>query len=422
MLILTLATALATAPTLTTPSSQDVQIQLRGDVYGARMDTPIRVRAIASASDPVSVLDANARALSDLASWVELSAQAVDLDDYGRFRLVVSAVDALPVRVSSSRASRPMAVSEALRRGTWSASDRVLAIGGALRASGVAVTAFATPTGEVVLGISCDDHSLNVDAVEHRWRSSSGETRVRWVVWDGQQPIGRVDDEGRLRGLEGRPPSGRALELVSARAPAFARSRAVPHQVSLRGATGSLSLVRHPDAAGWLSLAPERHLSVGLASAREHVRASGLLSAARRHTRGIADESARIDALIRLVQGAFVYEPGPVRTVPELLERGRGDCDQLSLVLGALLMELGYTEDELVIVSWPDHLGLAVRPKGAFPKNAAHLTLEDGRYVLVDVTHYVWTGDRLTSRWGRTSPKHGSQVTVRRLDRAGSRG
>lgn len=413
---LVLTAALASNPALTTAS--DPIVHLRADLYGARMDTPLRVpRVAASGEDPLSVMDANTRALGELAAWVELSAEAVDLDDYGRFRLVVAAIDALPVRtvVGGGRGT----VTDALAAGRWGPDGRLLAIAGGLRAAGVATQVFEDGRGRLFVGISCLDADLNVDAVEHRWRRHQGgqtrEIRVRWVIWDGEGPVGRVDYDGALRALDSAPPTGRALRLVDARAPAFTLSRAVPHAVQAQGGLGTVFVVRHPDAAGWLALAPERHLPAALPAARAHVRASGLLDVARRAIAGLPTEAERVDALIRLVQGTFVYEPGPVRTVPELLERGRGDCDQLSLVLGALLLELGYDASDLVIVSWPDHLGLAIRPRGTFPDGVAHLTLDEGRYVLVDVTHYVWAGGRLVSSWGRTSPRHGTQVTVQRL-------
>jgi len=420
VLIAWLATqALASGPVAHTAAPAPVQsaVHLRADVFGARMDTPVQVPAVQARGDALSVLDANARALQDVAIWVELSARAVDLDDYGRFRLLVAAVDALPVR-TGGRASTRVTVSDALRSGRWTDQDRLLAIGGGLRAMGVAAAPFHAPDGRLLLGVSCDDRDLNVDAIEHDWRlvrnGQRQHVRVRWVLWDGQRALGTVGGATGVKPLDRALPHGRALSLATPRAPDFTYSRTIRQTRQVQGQP--VSFVRHPDAAAWLALSPELRLPAGLDAAREHVRRTGLDRQARHHLRGLTSEVDRMDALIRLVQASFVYEPGPVRTLPELLERGRGDCDQLSLLLAALLLELGYSRDDLLVVSWPDHLGLAVRPRsGPGPSGATAVQLDTGRYVLVDVTHYMWNGSRLVSRWGRTSPEHGTQVTVRRL-------
>ena len=390
-------------------------VHLRQDVFGARIDTPLRIRGGQAARDPETVLDVNGRAFADLASWVEASAEAVSLDDYGRFRLVVAAVDALPIE--TRRGPGVQSVTEALEAGHWTPESRLLAVGGGLRALGVCTAVFSEGRRRVVLGVASEDSGLNVDAIEHRWRLSgpagTREVVTRWLLWDGVQPLGAVDDHTRLRPTSGRPPTGRSLDLSDPRPPAFTLRRAAAPVGAMQGVP---SVVRHPDAAGWMALSPERHLPSAVPAARDYVRRSGLLDAARRAMAGAPTESDRVDALIRFVQASFVYEPGPVRTLPELLERGRGDCDQLSLLLAALLLETGYAPADVVVVSWPDHLGLAVRPReGAGPDDAVALDITGGRYLLVDVTHYMWRNDRLVSRWGRTAPSHGTSVSVQRL-------
>jgi len=408
---------LAASPVEVTVAVQ-APVRLQARVFGASMDTPVRIPEVRAEAEPLAVLDANARAMQDVVSWVDLSARAVDLDDYGRFRLLVAAVDALPVRVVDG--SGLGTVSDAVARGRWTADERLLAIGGGLRAMGVAAIPFRGADGALLLGISCDDPNMNVDSVEHEWRyvrnGVAHHQVVRWVLWDGVSPVGTVGGARGSQPLDRTIPRGSALSLADPALPEFTMAWSQPELRQVQGSSHDVRFVRHPDAAAWLSLAPELHLPAALPAARVQVRRSGLLDEARRRLHGLTDEEARIDALIRLVQGSFVYEPGPVRTIPELLERGRGDCDQLSLLLAALLLELDYDPADVVVVSWPDHLGLAVRPKrGKGPRDGLSVQLPEGRYVLLDVTHYMWSGTQLVSRWGRTSPSHGSQVTVERL-------
>lgn len=395
-------------------------VPLQGDFYGVRIDTPLRIADHPlDRTTPAGVLDADAVAFRHLADWVDASADAVDLDDYGRLRLVVTAVDALPVRVDSVRGP-PATVGEALRDGVWTPEARLLAIGGGLRALGVAVTVFQHRRGELLLGVSCPDAELNVDAVEQDWRSvRNGRTTrrsARWVLWDGVRPVGQVHPKSSPKRLEQGLPLGRAMRLGERSVPRFALNRVEPRSLTLRGMSGRLPVQRRPDAAGYLSLAPELKFASAMASARDEVRWLGLDDAARRALRHKTGEVERLNTLIRLVQAAFTYQPGPVRSMPELIEAQRGDCDQLSLLLGALLLELGYRTTDVVAVSWPDHLGLAVRPRsGPGPKGSVGVDLSDGRYHLIDVTHYIWRGDELVSQWGRSAPEHGARVTVQRL-------
>ncbi|MFK7931142.1 MAG: hypothetical protein AB8H79_23360 [Myxococcota bacterium] len=398
----------------------DAMVQLKGTFFGASFDTPLRIRSQAPAnSAPASVLHANSHQLASFGDWIESSSGAVGLDDYGKLRLVVSGIDALPVRVRNTAPPR-QTVEQAVRRGAWTDESRLLAIGGALRTLGVGVTVFDVGRKGLVLGVYCEDEALNVDAVEQDWKRTTGgrvsRHSARWVLWDGRRPVGEVHPDGSVKRLDSGLPRGRAMALSSRATPSFTLKRSQASRRALRGVPGTLSLTRRPDAAGYLSLAPELKFADALPAARKEVRMLGLDRAARQALRHTSGEVARLDALIRWVQGSFVYEPGPVRSLSELVESGKGDCDQLSLLLGALLLELGYEEDDVISVSWPNHLGLGVRARSSSgPDASTGVNLESGRYHLIDVTHYVWRGERLVSRWGKSAPEHGSQVTIRRL-------
>jgi hypothetical protein len=415
--VLLLASAVASAA----PDSQVVQ--LRGDFFGVRFDTPLRIQvAHPVARTPVGVLEADRRALAPMAKWIDASAEAVDLDDYGRLMLVVTALDALPVRVAALDGP-PRSVSEALQSGVWTATDRLLAIGGGLRAVGVDVNVFTNRRGHTLLGVRALDEDLNVNAVRQRWAVLSGgvrsEAEVNWVLWDGAGAIGRLGP-GEIDGVRAQlkaAPTGRGLRFGDRAVPDFALRRTRPASLSLADSGRRLEYVQHPDAAGYLALFPELRFAAQVGLARRELRRLGLDRAVRQAVADAPTEVALVDTLIRTLQESFVYEPGPVRSLHELADRGRGDCDQLSLLLAAMLLEVGYDGDDVVGVQWEDHLGLALRARdGVGPPGGSGVDLAAGRYHLVDVTHYVYENGQLASRWGRTAPEHGRQVEILPLD------
>lgn len=408
MIPLILATSLAQAA----PAHQ---VHLEGDFFGATFDTPLRIEAAPSTSDPSAVLESNALALAPLARWVEVAAEAADLDDFGRFQLIVTAVDHLPVRLRDVQAP-PRVVGDALATGSWTRADRVLAIGGAMRAAGLAVAPFRTDEGRLLLGVAVADDGLNVDAVTQRWRIDGRNRSVQWVLYDGSERLGLVTPGGSLdgvRGLASRPPRRRAMQLGSGEPPAFTLARRQRGQFRVYDTGARVSYTRFPDAARWLRLFPEREFAHDVAFARRELVRMGLTDELRRALAPLSDEVERMDVLIRTVQAAFTYEPGPVRSMHELVVDGRGDCDQLSLFLAAALLELGYSDRDVVAVSWPGHLGLAVRARsGNGPDGSVGVDLPTGRHHLVDVTRYRTLDGRLVSRWGETAPEHGRSVQV----------
>lgn len=418
-----LLAVLLLSSTLTQAAPVSTTVQLRGDFFGAAFDTPLRVEAAPPMSrDALGLLDADRRALAPLARWVDRSAAAVGLDDYGRFRLVVSAIDALPVRLTEVGGGR-RTVSEAIDAGTWTSTDRLLAIGGGLRAVGFDVNVFVNAQGHTLLGLRSADADLNVNAVHHKWETLRGgrrsQVQVSWVLWDGVRPVGRLAP-GALRGVKAQDraqPTGRPLHFGDRTVPGFALRRSREASMALAGTGRTLRYTRQPDAASYLALFPELRFADQVGLARAELHQMGLDEAIRRATRDAPDEVALIDALIRTLQQAFVYEPGPVRSMHELAATGHGDCDQLSLMLAALLIEVGYGGDDVVAVQWDDHLGLAVRARnGQGPPGGTGVDLDGGRYHLVDVTHYAYENGRLASRWGRTSPEHGRRVEIVPLD------
>jgi hypothetical protein len=399
-------------------------VHVEGDFFGVTYDTPLRIEAaVPAGDDPEAILQANALQLRPLAGWVDVAAEAVHLDDYGRLRLIVTAVDDLGLKVVPGSASRT--VHEAVSRGAWTAEDRRLAVAGGLRAAGYAVSLFEDPRGELLLGVGVGDDVLNVHSVTHSWAWVEGgqrrETEIRWVLWDGSSRMGDLPDgvsAGNVRSRRGGgPPSGRVMSLAAREVPAFVLRRGVPATMVLDGTGAEVAYTRRPDAAAWLSLYPELKFEHQVSAARRELKAMGLDVAIREAARRSPDEVALVDTLIRSVQRHFTYRPGPVRSLHELAADRFGDCDGLSSWMAAMLLELGWTADDVVALSFGDHLALAVRPRrGSGPDGGVGIELQGDRYSVVDVTNYVHDGQRLVSRWGASGHPRGRSASVLRLD------
>lgn len=66
-------------------------------------------------------------------------------------------------------------------------------------------------------------------------------------------------------------------------------------------------------------------------------------------------------------EDVFLYDNiEPIKSVSQQFLNGRNDCDGRSVVLYALLMTvMEYGKDDVVFLSWPNHIALGVRPKNA---------------------------------------------------------
>lgn len=81
------------------------------------------------------------------------------------------------------------------------------------------------------------------------------------------------------------------------------------------------------------------------------------------------DEFDQVNILLRLCQSesVFVYDNTcPIQSVSKQLYEGRNDCDGRSVFLYCLLRTvLGYTDSDIMFITWPNHVALGVKPMTA---------------------------------------------------------
>ncbi len=324
---------------------------------------------------PADLFIANLRTLEPLAQATLKLREVLGLDDYGLFRLMIFAVDHLTPTPEPGAPLCPMGMGMGM--GHWSPASRLFAIGALARAAGYAVVPHLGAPGEVVLYIPIEDDPEDLNA---NWRSVTwtntrdgeviGEHAFRWLVWDGDKPLGATEasyPEGALLPPEMIIAGSRAAFRMYHRVlPDFTLQRSYDDNLSWFESSNQLSFVNRPDAARYLNAFPQYRFGAQTKLALQEASTMELRGA-------VADlmnvpEVERMNLLLRTLQHNFEYTPGPLRPLFDVMHTRQGDCDQLSLVFASVLEMLGYDQDDVVAMTWPEHLCLAVRPKEDAPR------------------------------------------------------
>jgi hypothetical protein len=104
------------------------------------------------------------------------------------------------------------------------------------------------------------------------------------------------------------------------------------------------------------------------------------------------DEFDQVNILLRLCQSesVFVYDnTKPIQSVTKQLYEGRNDCDGRSVFLYCLLRTvLGYTDADIMFITWPNHVALGVKPKTAQTDSLLSTfgNYVDDKYYILDPT------------------------------------
>jgi hypothetical protein len=353
----------------------------------------------------------------DIASALGEIADRENLDDYG----LLMAVRAVARSIDLGNSEGPVRFHDAWGK-SWNEHSRAIFVAAVLNRLGYRAIALEKPDGAVV-GLPVDDPGLNARtqtlSIERTFFFKRNSIDRTYLLWD-------ID--GRLGA-----PAGRALEtqLLSELSQIVERDPGklfqfdayrVPERIPRTGKAATfrwpggrvLSYRTFPEVAEYLRLFPEHHFAARVPLEREEMRRSGLADGLARLA--AEDEEDFVTGLLQAVQGHFTYTLGPLRTAPEILNDQQGDCDQIALILALVLLESGYSVDALRAVFWEDadHLGLALRPRNAPPKDggAAHYKINGKPYYVIDPTYYSRRNDELVTRWGDMDPENRKRTTT----------
>ena len=393
-------------------------MKIHGDFFGLNVEVP-RVMATAAssgASNPDEVFLANLAEMGPLADAISLLAHAHQLDDYATFRLAVYATD---IQAKPSRSEPLRTASASAKRGAWSLTSRMLAVGATLRLMGYG--ALPQQRGQQILLMVPFEGSpqrYNANIRSTTWTRTVNGVPVsqhpfRWLVWDGKRPLGLADGDGANKPLldadaiiEG--PS-RGFDFTRRMFPRFTLKDRTRRELPLFERRDALSYIAREDTAKFVSYYPTLQFGEQARLASQELKAMAMGPELVEFARSTRSEVDMVNHLLRTVQNHFVYTEGPLRSLFEIFEDRRGDCDQLSLVMAAMLSNLGYTSDDVVAMQWDDHLCLAVRSRSDTPPKDAELYIDisgKGRFYPLEPTYYYRYNDRIATRWGQINPQN----------------
>lgn len=420
----------------------DVQIQpnpknvsVKSAFFGARFNTTVAIHHthLNTRRTPKEVMKHNARQLQDLKRWAHVSQRHFEFDDYGLFRLVVQTIDSLPIQRSSGRHRNPQTVAESLESGAWTEQERLLAIAGGLRALGYSIALLQTENQQLVMGLGTSDPDVNAASITVQWMAGTGRKatpqRVEWLLWDGEHRIGHLTKLGSRPHLDGlsfltsERPSGKHFSFLTRVAPSFTMRTQTAVVLPIADGKQTLRMRSYPELARWFSLFPEFDFERQVQFAEQDREWIQMGRSVRSLAHKLGDEQAVINALLRTIQKQFTYVVGPLRSMSEVVHTREADCDQMAMFMLVALLELGYTSKDIVAVNWPEHLALGIRPKGQSPEGSS-VRYKGAIFHVLDLTYYIYDDQKLTSTWGRVSPKYGSQVEIgdlKALRQSGSR-
>jgi hypothetical protein len=363
--------------------------------------------------DPLAVLRADLEELeTSVAAWQTLAADLA-LDDYGVLRLVVAAVDDLPILPDAASPLR--SVSSALHVGTWNPASRILAVVAALRVWGFNAVVHDLGSGSFAAGfpIGDDPRRYNSDLVTatvtvRRGGGRPEMVKFTWLLWSGAGRLGDVKQGGNLVLPLPDVLSGpqRNFNLADRQLPTFTLQAPEVHEVPVYGVDHRLAWYHHPPVADWLRLAPSMAFAEQLRHARQEAMVMDV-GPSLRELAGRLDEVSFVNAVLRTLQKEVRYEIGPLRSLHDILQSREGDCDQLSLLLLAWLSESGFSTSDFRTLTWPGHLAVAVRSRtGAVPGESGYDVPGEGRFFPIDAAWYLTDDEGPATSWGHLNPRY----------------
>lgn len=365
---------------------------------GSKQDWPALIRHEEAAGRSIAL------ALADIA-------KRYPLDDFGRLMLLRELALAVPLDPTAG----PMAFHDAWHRG-WSATSRAVFVAAQLNLQGVRAVVMLSG-GVPLVGLPVNEPNLNARTesitAERRLFQISKAIERKYALWDVVGRIGAPgdisNDADLLTPLEElfRNDAGRPLDF---------RKRNVPEILWARKQTGifqwpggkAVVYGIFPDVAAYVQRFPEHSFTAQLAIERYDMRRVAL--GAQLLNFADAGERVFVSQMLQAVQMNFVYKGGSLRSIHEILVSGEGDCDQLSLVLALLLLDVGYQPEALAAVMWQDadHLGLALRAQKDLGSmaGAAFYSFEGRPFYVLDPTFYHKRETELISSWGEMNPEN----------------
>jgi hypothetical protein len=337
------------------------------------------------------------------------------LDDYGIFRMVWDMFDQLGLRFGRKHRR----FSQALYYKNWSQGSCLIVLARILRNNGLRVVPlFQENSVGLLFDVGVEYQLLNALRLEYNWISGFS---IKGVVWDGKDRMGAIRIRGTLpermdlkEEQKLRPFSFRKRTI-----PSFIKRNAKQKSIPFYGTSHNIGYQLYPCLTSYLKFFPSFSFGEQIELAWQEVRCMRFQKDLHRIYKETKDELEFMNILCRSIQSYTTYTPGPLRAISAILTERKGDCDQLSMLISALLFEVGYSSEDIMGCFWPrseesaGHILLAIRPKDKGPEDGAKIVMPNrGTFFCLDPTYYVRSHNgRFQSSWGRISDKYRGETS-----------
>lgn len=329
------------------------------------------------------------------------------LDDYGVFRVAWEILQNQGIQYSDTHRT----FAQALHHKNWSMASCLLALTASLRNIGYRTyPLFEGNEITILFDVAQEYDILNSTRIEYTW---SNPFAIRTISWNGQNRLGECNISGDLPDID--------IEQEKNLRPWSFRNRKIPSMTLAKNETEYIDLYHQnkkvafqyfPYLHSYLRYFPSytfgEHIELAIQEAKLMKFQEDLMKFQKQ-----TDEKTFITVLCRSIQNHTKYKQGPLRSLHDIFSSKEGDCDQLSMLITALLFECGYNEQDIIGCYWDggtevDHIFIGIRPKSASITGASHFNIPKlGTYYCLDSTYYVLghKGD-LHSSWGNISSEY----------------
>lgn len=338
------------------------------------------------------------------------------LDDYGVFRVIVDVFERIPITIGRTHRT----FSQAVHYKNWSRESFLIVLARVLRNNGLRVVPiFGRKSVGLLFDVDDEYDLLNARRLECRWSSGF---EIRGVTWDGisRMGMGTVKGEFPSKMDIAEEKKLRPCSFRNRKIPNFVKEKGQRQVIPFYGTSHKIHFQLYPYLTSYLKYFPSFRFGEQIELAWQEVKIMGFRSDLLQIQRQIRDEVEFMDLLCRSIQAYTKYESGPLHSVSTILTNKKGDCDQFSMLLGAILLEIGYDSSDIIGCHWSDlgdgvgHIMLAIRPKRKSPPNGAKLEISGkGTYFCLDPTYYVRKSDgTLQSSWGKISDDYRGKTNM----------
>ena len=353
--------------------------------------------------------------ISKISKAVKKLSQKHKLDGYGTFRLVWELFEQLGLKFGR----RHRTFSQALHHKNWSKDSCLVVLIRILRNNGLRVVPLFDENSVGVIFDTPRDYDLLNSYC--KWFTRNDEFLIKGVTWDGLSKIGQVKLAGKLpRRIDIKEEQKlRSFSFRTRRIPSFVKQKGTQKKIPFYETSHHIKYYLYPYLTSYLCFFPAFRFGEQIELAWQEVKLMGFERDLLNIRRTVNDEVEFMSVLCRSIQSYTTYEIGPLRPISDILTERKGDCDQLSMFISALLLEVGYTSKDIIGCYWDSveggagHVLLAIRPQEKGPEDGAKIIIPDrGTYFCLDPTYYLRSHNKkLRSSWGKISDKYRGRTT-----------